>query len=65
MSAAAGYWLEGGEHLLIYRDASGLEVPELTRLVGDTLIWEQHGLTLRLEGAPSLEDALRVAESIP
>ena len=65
VNAGAGYWLEGGEHLLIYRDASGREVPELTRLVGDALIWEQHGLTLRLEGAPSLEDALRVAESIP
>ena len=47
-----------------YRDATGPEVQELTRLVGDTLVWERDGVTLRLEGAASLDQALVVAESM-
>jgi hypothetical protein len=39
-------------------------VDETLRLVGDTLVWEASGLTLRVEGAPSLEAALRVAASL-
>lgn len=64
VSGEPGYWIAGGDHMLIYVDEEGREQFEMTRLVGDTLIWEQAGLTLRLENAPSLESARRVAESV-
>lgn len=58
------FWIEGGEHFIFYRDARGVRVETTIRAVGDTLVWESSGLTLRVEGAPSLDAALRVAESI-
>jgi hypothetical protein len=64
VSGAPGYWIEGGEHFYFYRDADGRRVEETLRLVGSALVWEQGRLTLRIEGAPSLDDALRIAESL-
>ena len=64
VNGRGGYWIAGGEHVLGYLDANGREVTEMTRVIGDTLIWEQDGLTLRIEGAESLADALRIAESV-
>jgi hypothetical protein len=59
-----GYWIEGGEHYFFYRDAAGQVVDDTLRLVGNALIWEEGGLTLRIEGAPTLPEALRIAESL-
>ena len=39
-------------------------VESTLRLASDTLIWEEGGVTHRVEGAPSLADAVRVAESL-
>jgi hypothetical protein len=58
------YWVEGGRHFFFYRDEDGNIVESTLRLVGSTLIWEQDGLTLRIEGAPTLDDALQIAESL-
>jgi hypothetical protein len=62
--SAAAYWVAGGTHFLFYRDASGQVVNTTMRLVGTSLIWEQGGLTLRVEGAQTLDAARRVAASI-
>ena len=59
-----GWWVGGGVHAFFYRDASGAFVDASLRLVGSALIWEQDGLTMRVEGAPDLEAALRVARSL-
>ncbi|TMB56853.1 MAG: hypothetical protein E6J47_03940 [Chloroflexi bacterium] len=58
------YWVAGGEHFFFYRDATGQIVNTTLRLVGDTLIWEEDGVTHRVEGAPSLQAAIAVAESL-
>ena len=58
------WWIAGGEHFFFYRDAQGNVVDTTLRLAGDTLIWEEAGVTHRVEGAPSLADAIRVAESL-
>jgi hypothetical protein len=58
------WWVAGGDHFFFYRDATGRVVETTLRLAGDTLIWEQLGVTHRVEGAPSLVDAQRVAESL-
>jgi hypothetical protein len=60
----AAWWVAGGEHFFFYRDAQGRVVDSTLRLAGDTLIWEERSVTHRVEGAPSLEDAIRVAESL-
>ena len=64
VDGSTAYWISGGRHFFFYRDANGNEVDETLRLVGDTLIWEASGLTLRIEGAPSLTAARRVAASL-
>jgi hypothetical protein len=64
VNGAPGYWIEGGEHYYFYRDANGQVVDDTLRLVGTALVWGQGGLTLRIEGAPTPEDARRIAESL-
>ena len=59
-----GYWVEGGQHFFYFRDAEGNVVDSTIRLVGTTLMWEQDGYTVRIEGAPDLETAKRIAESM-
>ena len=56
------WWVEGGEHWFFYTDAAGDPVAGTIRLVGNVLFWEDDGLTLRIEGAPTLEAAQDVAE---
>jgi len=58
------WWIAGGEHFFFYRDARGNVVDTTLRFAGDTLIWEEGGVTHRVEGAPSLAAAIRVAESL-
>jgi hypothetical protein len=60
----AAWWIAGGSHFFFYRDADGRLIDSTLRLAGDTLIWEADGVTHRVEGAPSLADATRVAESL-
>jgi hypothetical protein len=55
-SLEPGLWIEGEPHVLALPDA-----PE--RLARNTLVWTQGNLTLRLEGATSLDDAIRIAQS--
>jgi hypothetical protein len=59
-----GYWIEGGQHFFYFRDANGNVVDSTIRLVGTSLMWEQDGYTARIEGAPDLEAAKRIAESM-
>lgn len=58
------YWIEGRPHFFFYRDQSGRQADERFRLAANVLLWEQGGLTLRIEGAFSKEEALRIAASI-
>ena len=59
-----GYWLSGGAHSFFYRDADGNLVQESLRLVANVLLWEQGGLTLRVETSGSLRSAQAVATSL-
>jgi hypothetical protein len=59
-----GYWVEGGQHFFYFRDADGNVVDSTIRLVGTTLMWERDGYTVRIEGAPEVEAAMRIAESM-
>jgi hypothetical protein len=63
VGGSRGYWLEGAPHLFFYRDTNGNPQQETLRLAGNTLVWEQGGVTLRLEAQISRDDALRLAAS--
>lgn len=54
------YWIEG-EHLLQIPDAND---NVQTRLVGNVLVWAEGSVTYRLEGAPSIDDAVNIAGSL-
>ena len=58
-----GYWLSGAAHEIDYLDPDGIPYNDRTRLAGNTLVWTKGSVTLRLEGAPSLHQALAVARS--
>lgn len=61
---ARGYWLAGAPHEQVYRGVDGTIYPDTLRLAGNTLVWERGPLTLRLEGARSKRQALRIARSL-
>jgi len=59
-----GYWLAGAPHEQVYRRADGTAAPDTLRLAGNTLVWEDGPLTVRLEGARTQRAALRIARSL-
>jgi len=64
VNGGQGFWFEGAPHFFFYRDPSGAILQETVRLAGNTLVWEQDGVTLRLEAQVSKESALRLAASV-
>src|SRR6266542_1467500 len=63
VNGGKGFWIEGEPHLFFYRDEAGNVWNETLRLAGNTLLWEQDGVTFRLEEQVSREEALRIAAS--
>jgi hypothetical protein len=61
-----GFWISGAPHgfFFVCYDVGECR-EERYRLAGNVLLWEQDGVTLRLESALSLKDALAIAESVP
>ena len=64
VSGQKGFWFEGSPHLLFFTDAQGRFVDDRSRLAGNTLIWEQGDITVRLESALSRQEAVRLAEQL-
>lgn len=64
VNGVPGYWIEGKPHLFYYRDANGLFREETLRLAGNTLLWEQGNVTLRIESALTKDQVLRIAQSM-
>jgi hypothetical protein len=62
VSGLDAIWLEGEHQLLLLSGDPPHE--KLFRVTGNVLIWEAGGLTYRLEGEMTLEEATRIAESI-
>lgn len=65
VNGGRGFWIDGAAHgFFMYRDALDQYQQEEYRLAGNVLLWEQNGLTFRLESALSKEEALRIAASV-
>ncbi|HZP96076.1 MAG TPA: hypothetical protein VFC31_07065 [Candidatus Limnocylindria bacterium] len=61
VNGAAGSWIEGQPHFFFYRDAQGGIQQETLRLAGNTLIWIEGDVTLRLEAQVSKDVAIGIA----
>lgn len=61
--SAAGFWI-GGEHVFYYAEANGEPREETVRLAGKVLLWEEDGVTFRVEGAGTRRAALEIARSL-
>ena len=61
VAGGRGYWIEGA-HSVIFRTARGNVLA--SRAAGNVLLWEQGEVTLRLEGAVSKAEALRIAGTL-
>jgi hypothetical protein len=61
---ADGFWIEGPPHLVRYLTPSGAVRTEMTRLVGDTLVWQRDGILYRMESPLGLEASRRLAASV-
>jgi hypothetical protein len=59
---APGIWITGTPHVLAWLDGGAFQQQKL-RLVGNVLAWNHAGLLVRIEGARTLEEALRLAAS--
>ncbi|MEV4545928.1 hypothetical protein [Micromonospora echinaurantiaca] len=54
----------GGPHAVAYVDRTGTVRVETARLAGSTLIWQEAGVTYRLEGEVTQAEALRIAGTL-
>src|SRR4051794_36606713 len=58
-----GLWIHGPMHQYAYSDRTGQVDTDSVRTAGDVLLWRRGDLLLRLEGARSKREALRIARS--
>jgi hypothetical protein len=65
VNGGQGAWLAGQPHQVFYTSNGGASfLLDTLRLAGNTLIWEQNGLVMRLEAQIDKATALRIAASI-
>lgn len=57
-------WLSGRPHVFVFTDAGGQIRQERVRLAGSTLIRASDGLVVRIEGARSRAEAIRIARGL-
>jgi catechol 2,3-dioxygenase-like lactoylglutathione lyase family enzyme len=57
-----GYWIEGA-HTLFFLDEDGNIIEDRTRVAGNVLVWEEDGVTYRIESALDLGGTLDLAHS--
>jgi hypothetical protein len=60
----SGYWISGHPHDFVFRDASGNFYTDQMRLATNTLIFDDNGTIVRIEGDLTKAQALAIASSI-
>jgi hypothetical protein len=66
VNGVPGRWVTGAEHIVSYTDRSGVHIPASQRIVErSTLIWRTDAFFYRIETDLSLQEALRIAETLP
>jgi hypothetical protein len=64
VAGQAGVWIAGAPHDIGFRDPDGNLQNDSLRLASNTLLWQHGVLLLRVEGAPTLDAALAIADSM-
>ena len=64
LNGGVATWLSGQPHQFFYFDPNGNFQPETLRLAGNTLLWEEGGVTYRLEAQVTKEEAVRLASTL-
>ena len=64
IGGADGFWIEGPPHLVRYLAPDGDVRAEMTRLVGDTLVWQEDRILYRMESALGITESRRLAASV-
>jgi hypothetical protein len=64
LGTGVAYYLAGQPHQFFFRDPAGNVQPETLRLAGNTLLWEEGGVTYRLEAQVGLDEAVRIASTL-
>jgi hypothetical protein len=59
-----GFWIFGAPHEVVLTDKFGQPVAETLRLAGNTLVWQDGQVTLRLEGRFGKQRALAIARTV-
>ncbi len=59
----AGYWITGEPHDFFFIDADGRQYFDTLRLAGNTLIFDDNGTLVRIEGDMTKDQAIRIAVS--
>lgn len=65
VNGTAGYWISGRPHGFFFLDPAGAPQEDTFRLAGNTLIWDQGSLTIRIESALDKNRTLELARSTP
>lgn len=63
VGGAPAIWVDR-PHPVLYTDRDGNQRDESARLAGSTLIWERDGVTYRVEGDLTEQEAIKIAESL-
>ncbi len=64
VGAHKGYWVSGSPHQFVFEDASGNIRPETMRLATNTLILDEGGTVVRIEGKLTRAQAMEIAASL-
>jgi len=60
----AGYWIAGSPHQFVFTDADGNIYSDTLRLATNTLIFDNNGTIVRIEGDMTKSQALEIASSL-
>jgi hypothetical protein len=59
-----GWWLQGKPHVLLFMGPGNRVIQDSIRLAGNTLLWQQGDVVVRLELAGDQQEALQIAQSM-
>lgn len=60
----AGYWIAGHPHVFAFTDANGNFFSESMRLATSTLVFDDNGTIVRIEGDMTKDQAMQIANSL-
>jgi hypothetical protein len=64
VGGSPGFWIEGAPHQLHVRTPEGETLEDFSRLAANVLLWEEDGITYRIESALDLAENLALAASM-